>query len=88
MISESTQLLYDNLSFQLKGHIEFKRRFKESLENFLILNSIGEEKIFSIFLLGNSGLGKTEVARIIKRTLNEETSLVKINFGNYSSDNR
>lgn len=32
-------------------------------------------------------MGKTEVARIIKRTLNEDTSLVKINFGNYSSDN-
>lgn len=46
---ENTQLLYDNLSSQLIGHNEFKRRFEESLENFLILNSIGEEKNFFYF---------------------------------------
>lgn len=84
---ESRELLYQAISSQLIGHSEFKSRFEEEIESFMILNSIGEKKIFSIFLLGNSGLGKTEVARIIQRTLNEKTSLVKINFGNYSSDN-
>lgn len=84
---KSRELLYQAISSQLIGHGEFKRRFKEYLESFIILNSINEKKIFSIFLLGDSGLGKTEVARIIKRTLNNNTSLVKINFGNYSSDN-
>lgn len=84
---ESTQLIYESLSTKLFGHGNFKKRFEDGLEGFLKLNEIGEEKIFSIFLLGNSGLGKTEVARIIKGILNDKTSLVKINFGNYSSDN-
>jgi hypothetical protein len=73
------------LNSQLIGHNEFKLRFKESIENFRSLNRINEKKIFSIFLLGNSGLGKTEVARIIKNSLNHSTAFTKINFGNYSS---
>ena len=84
---ESVDLISSALSNQLVGHKEFKRKFKECLDNFMILNRVGARKIFSVFLLGNSGLGKTEVARIIQRTLNNDTSLVKINFGNYSSDN-
>lgn len=84
---ESIKLINKSLSSQLIGHNEFKMRFKDGLDDFLILNELGAEKIFSIFLLGDSGLGKTEVARIIKRTLNDDTPLIKINFGNYSSDN-
>lgn len=40
----------------------------------------------SVFLLGGTGLGKTEVARIIARNLNSTNdNFIKINFGNYSS---
>ena len=40
----------------------------------------------SVFLLGGTGLGKTEVARIIAKSLNPSSdNFIKINFGNYSS---
>ena len=84
---KSVSLINEALSSQLIGHSEFKKHFKEYLDDFMILNRVGAQKIFSIFLLGASGLGKTEVARIIKRTLNDDTPMIKINFGNYSSDN-
>ncbi|NLA96523.1 MAG: AAA domain-containing protein [Clostridiaceae bacterium] len=76
---------FEFFSVNLIGHGEFKDRFLRAVRNFSKLNRIKEEKILSIFLLGGSGLGKTEVARIIKNYLNAETSLAKINFGNYSS---
>lgn len=80
-ISEFCQFIDGNLI----GHNEFKNRFFRAIKNFIKLNRIKEKKILSVFLLGNSGLGKTEVARLIKQYLNEETTLAKINFGNYSS---
>lgn len=73
-------------SSQLFGHTDFKNEFIERIDTFRVLNLLNQKNIFSIFLLGPSGLGKTEVARIIKRALNDNTSFIKINFGNYSSD--
>lgn len=69
----------------LIGHNTFKEHFSKAVRNFIVLNRIGEKKVLSIFLLGASGLGKTEVARIIKSILNIDTSFTKINFGNFSS---
>ena len=37
--------------------------------------------------MGESGVGKTEVARAIHKCLGGKKKLAKINFGNYSSDN-
>lgn len=85
LTNDEMQDFYRFFSDNLIGHDEFKRRFFRSVKNFTKLNRIKEKKILSIFLLGNSGLGKTEVARLIKQYLNADTSLAKINFGNYSS---
>ena len=46
---------------------------------------MGEHKILSLFLMGDSGVGKTEVARSIHKALGSKSKLAKINFGNYSS---
>lgn len=73
------------INCKLVGHDYFKERLLKSLRNFIKLNRINEKKIFSVFLLGQSGLGKTEVARIVNEFLNPYSSLAKINFGNYSS---
>ena len=70
---------------KLIGHNTFKIDLMSKLKHFRILNKLGLKKIFSIFILGSSGLGKTEVARILNRSLNKNTKLIKINFGNYSS---
>src|SRR5690606_24744479 len=77
--------LQDRVCKELFGHEKFKSHFKMALKNFLLLNKINKKKILSIFLLGPSGLGKTEFATIIKNELKEDTPFTKINFGNYSS---
>ncbi|MPM96383.1 Chaperone protein ClpB [bioreactor metagenome] len=55
------------------------------MKNFISLNKAKEQKVFSIFLFGASGIGKTEVARLIANGLQSDCYLAKINFQNYSS---
>ena len=44
-----------------------------------------EQPILSLFLLGPSGVGKTETARILGKLLAPNETLPKISFANYSS---
>ncbi|MHC0447101.1 AAA family ATPase [Flavobacterium sp. 3-218] len=71
---------------KLYGHEKFKNDFAQQLRTFRIFNKLGENKILSLFLMGESGVGKTEVARTIFNCLNGKKRLAKINFGNYSSE--
>ncbi|UWX61766.1 AAA family ATPase [Chryseobacterium oranimense] len=87
-LTEEEIIEFTNLfSKQLYGHEKFKDDFSELLRNFRVFNKIGEHKILSLFLMGDSGVGKTEVARAIHKCLGGKRKLAKINFGNYSSDN-
>ncbi|WP_051556524.1 AAA family ATPase [Alkalihalobacterium bogoriense] len=70
---------------RLFGHKKFKDQLLKAFYDFILLNRINEKKVFSIFLLGDTGLGKTEFAKLLKDQLYTNTPLVKINFGNYSS---
>lgn len=70
---------------RLYGHDRFKEEFKKIVESFRVFNKLGEHKILSLFLMGDSGVGKTEVARSIHKALGSKSKLAKINFGNYSS---
>lgn len=70
---------------RLYGHERFKEDFKEIVESFRVFNKLGEHKILSLFLMGDSGVGKTEVARAIHKALGSKSKLAKVNFGNYSS---
>src|SRR5699024_9206440 len=47
---------------------------------------IKDQPIMSLFLLGGSGLGKTELGRTIHEYLSKDTPLAKINFANYSGE--
>lgn len=69
----------------LYGHEKFKDQFETLIADFLVFNRIGEHKILSIFLMGESGVGKTEVARTICNCLGGG-KLAKVNFGNYSGE--
>lgn len=69
----------------LVGQSLFKKRFIEEIKHFQTFNKLGTQKILSIFLLGKSGVGKTEVGRLLHNFLDPESKLIKINFGNYSS---
>lgn len=71
----------------LIGHKEFKKRLFQSLKNFRTLNKVNDQKIFSIFLFGPSGIGKTETARLIAEQLDSTSHFPKINFANYSDQN-
>jgi ATP-dependent Clp protease ATP-binding subunit ClpC len=71
---------------KLYGHDKFKDDFTELVKNFRVFNKLGEHKILSLFLLGESGVGKTEVARILHKCLGGKKKLAKVNFGNYSSE--
>lgn len=82
---DKREALFNALNTDLIGHIEFKERFVTAVENFVDLNKLKERKVLSMFLLGGSGLGKTEVPQILNRTINNVSPLAKINFGNYSS---
>lgn len=78
-------MFFSTFDSRLYGHERFKEEFKELVTSFRVFNKLGEHKILSLFLMGDSGVGKTEVARTIHKALGSKTKLAKINFGNYSS---
>lgn len=75
----------EKFNHNLIGHKYFKQRFQYVLKNFITLNRAREQPILSIFLYGVSGIGKTEVARLLASGLMDNCYLAKINFQNYSS---
>lgn len=78
--------IFNIINDRLKGHDDFKKDFKFNLEKYMFLNKLGERKIFSIFLTGESGIGKTEFAKMLSNIMYPSESLIKINFGNYSNE--
>ena len=79
-------VIADEINNVLKGHDDFKKDFKRNLLKYFFLNSIGERRIFSIMICGESGIGKTEFAKIVSKKLYPDEELIKINFGNYSTE--
>lgn len=77
--------IMSNFSNQLFGNQNFKDRLKEELIKYRFFNRIGCQPIFSVLICGASGIGKTEVARILHRELSPKEPVIKINFGNYST---
>ena len=69
------------------GNSKFKKRLEEELRKYRVFNKLGYQPIFSVLICGNSGIGKTEVARILTRALSPNEPFIKINFGNYSDQN-
>lgn len=73
------------ISQNLFGNTLFKERLKEELTKYRLFNKIGQQPIFSLLICGASGIGKTEVARLLHQKLAAEEPMIKINFGNYSA---
>ncbi|NFT91073.1 ATP-dependent Clp protease ATP-binding subunit [Clostridium botulinum] len=78
--------IFSIINNRLKGHDDFKKDFKFNLQKYMFLNKLGDRKIFSIFLTGESGIGKTEFAKMLSEAMYPSQSLIKINFGNYSNE--
>lgn len=85
--SNSFLQLQDSFNTKLFGNGKFKKRLFEELSKFRRFNYIGERKIFSAFLSGPSGIGKTETAWILHEVLAPGEKHIKINLGNYSESN-
>lgn len=83
--NETFNTIMSNFSNQLFGNQIFKDRLKEELIKYRFFNRIGCQPIFSVLICGASGIGKTEVARILHRELSPNEPVIKINFGNYST---
>lgn len=84
--NEAIVTFFKSFREKLYGHPKFKDDLEEEINTFRIFNKLGEHKILSLFLMGDSGVGKTEVARTMFSCLNGKKKLAKINFGNYSNE--
>ena len=82
---EDLDAFMTSFNIKLYGHEKFKKEFHNLVNTFRVFNKIGEHNILSLFLMGESGIGKTEVARTLHQCLGGRRKLAKINFGNYSS---
>lgn len=74
--SELTKF-FEDFDASLYGHRHFKEEFKNLVTTFRVFNKLGEHKILSLFLMGDSGIGKTEVARAIHKALGNNSKLSK-----------
>lgn len=90
-IVDLEEIAFENLllkiNTELVGHSKFKMMLEEELRKFRVFNKLGYQQIFSTFIMGNSGIGKTELARVLHRNLSPTEHFIKINFGNYSDQN-
>lgn len=86
LTDEELNEFFEEFNNKLYGHPKFKDDFSEQIRTFRIFNRLKENKVLSLFLMGDSGVGKTEVARTIFSCLKGEKRFAKINFGNYSSE--
>ncbi|WCM41940.1 AAA family ATPase [Flavobacterium sp. CBA20B-1] len=86
LTDDELSVFLDDFNNGLYGHPKFKDDFAEQIRTFRIFNRLKEHKVLSLFLMGDSGVGKTEVARTIFKCLKGNKRLAKINFGNYSSE--
>lgn len=76
--------LIEQFNNQLYGHKNFKENLRTQLEAYILLHRMNRKKIFSMLLCGKSGIGKTEVGRVLQREMYPKEMPIKINFGNYS----
>lgn len=82
---ELIKKLQNNLENRLYGHKQFKSDFIKNIKNYSILYNLGEIQIMSLLICGDSGIGKTELARIIHETFYKDCKPIKINLGNYKT---
>ncbi|MEY8749670.1 AAA family ATPase [Alkalicoccobacillus gibsonii] len=85
--AEKLSKLKKHLDDNIVGHKYFKDRLIETIMTFKFFNKIiKDQPILSVFLLGKSGIGKTEVARALHSFLDNKNPLAKVNFANYSNE--
>lgn len=84
---ERIEVLEGYLRSRLFGNEKFKIRLIQELKRFRLFNKLGERKVFSAFVCGPSGIGKTLTAKLLHDYLAPGEPYIKINLGNYSDHN-
>lgn len=79
--------LKEYFSKNLFGNTKFKNRLIQEIQKFRVFNALGERKVFSAFICGPSGIGKTLTAKLLHEFLSPNEKFIKINLGNYSDHN-
>src|SRR5699024_2839112 len=74
------------INTKFKGHSIFKKDFQKKLIKHSIFNKMNKKRILSVLLCGESGVGKTEFAKVVSNVKYPDEQLIKINFGNYSTE--
>lgn len=77
--------LFKDFNEKLYGHTRFKTDLSKKIKSYRILNKLDEQKVLSIFIMGESGTGKTETANCLYKLLGGKNNICKISFANYSS---
>lgn len=75
------------LNEHLFGNPKFKTRLIQEFKRFRLFNKLGERIVFSAFVCGPSGIGKTLTAKLLHDFLAPNERYIKINLGNYSDHN-
>lgn len=77
--------LLKQFSEKIYGHTRFKNDLNKKIKTYRVLNKLEEQKVLSIFIMGESGTGKTETANCLYKLLGGKDNICKISFANYSS---
>lgn len=77
--------LFESIRKEYFGHQKFVDDLERKFKSYVILNKIGRTKVFSALLCGSSGVGKTEIGRLLHKFFSPSAQLIKLNFGNYSN---
>lgn len=68
------------------GHTKFLDDLEKKFQSYVVLSKIGRTKIFSALLCGSSGVGKTEIGRLLHKFFSPKDPPIKLNFGNYTNN--
>lgn len=77
--------MFDKIKNEYFGHSKFIKELEDKINSFILLSNLGRTKIFSALLCGASGVGKTEIGRLLHKYLSPNSTPIKLNFGNYTN---
>lgn len=77
--------MFNEIKTKYFGHSKFIKELEGKINSFILLSNLGRTKVFSALLCGSSGVGKTEIGRLLHKYLSPNSVQIKLNFGNYTN---
>jgi len=82
---EDINKMFEQIKKEYFGHTKFIKELEDKIHSFILLNKLDRTKIFSALLCGASGVGKTEIGRLLHKHISPNSNPIKLNFGNYTN---